>query len=192
MSDLIQPGAGILFMKVGRHAQEDLDDIFVRKSKEIEDCGYTFWGYGGNTCHPETMVQPFAKAFEKRGQTIHLFMEPMNSSHFAEPLIAKEYSADGLKWSTIPREIEVRGSRFALAIKNLKRTKFELPVHQTTVAVGTSMGRRGDLYLKGRVDKACLEVIKQTVIPNEQPLLKHVGLTAELVTPYAVYLKGNR
>jgi hypothetical protein len=192
MTDLIRPRAGILFMKVGTHAQENLDDIFVRKSKEIADCGFTLWGYGGNTCHPETMVQPFAKSFEKRGQTVRLFMEPMNSSHFAEPLVAREYSVDGLKWHPIPPAIQVRGSRFALAIKDLRKTEFALPLQQTFVAVGTSMGRRGDLYVKGRVDKACLEVADRPAAPNEEQPPRTIGLVADIVDPYAVYLKDTR
>jgi hypothetical protein len=192
MNNLMKPGAGILFMKVGRHAQEDLDEIFVRKKEEIKQCGYTLWGYGGNTCHPETMVQPFAKGYEKHGQTVHLFMEPMDSSHFAEPLIAKEYSSDGLKWHPIPAPIEVRGSRYALAVKKLRKVDFELPLHQTVVAVGTSMGRRGDLYVKGRVDKACLEMVDKPIAPNDEQLPHHIGLVAELIGPYAVYVKGRR
>ena len=55
MSDIIRPGVGILFMKVGTHAQETLADI-IAKDQEIEDTGYAMWGYGGNTCHPRTMV----------------------------------------------------------------------------------------------------------------------------------------
>jgi hypothetical protein len=192
MNNLIRPGIAVLYMKVGNHARESLEDIIVRKNKEIADCGYTFWGYGGNTCHPETMVQPFAKSFEKRGETVHLFMEPMNSSHFAEPLVAREYSIDGLKWRPIPSAIEVRGSRFALAIKKLNKADFELPLHQTVVAVGNSSGRRGDLYVKGRVDKACLEIKDDPATPNIEQPSKHIGLTAELVEPFAVYLKEKR
>jgi hypothetical protein len=36
-------------MKVGTHAQESLEDIIARKSKEIDDAGYAMWGYGGKT-----------------------------------------------------------------------------------------------------------------------------------------------
>jgi hypothetical protein len=179
-------------MKVGTHAQESLDEIFARKSKEIADEGYTFWGYGGNTCHPETMVQPFSKAFEKRGQTVQLFMEPMNSSHWAEPITASQFSTDGLNWKPIPPQIEVRGSRFALAINELRKQEFDLPLHQTAVAIGDSMGRPGDLYVKGRVDKACLEVVDRLAVPNEERKPTRSGLIAKLVPPYAVYLKGKR
>src|SRR5690349_10987760 len=101
-------------MKVGTHAQESLADIIARKCKEIEETGYGMWGYGGNTCHPRTMVQPFAESCAAGGAPIYLCMQEMNSRHFAEPLRASEYSVDGSKWEPIPATINVRGSRFAL------------------------------------------------------------------------------
>ena len=51
MASIVKPGTGILFMKVGTHANEPLADIITRKKKEIQDAGCSFWGYGGNTCH---------------------------------------------------------------------------------------------------------------------------------------------
>ena len=41
-----RPGDGILFMKVGVHARESLEDIIERKDKEIRDAGYALRGYG--------------------------------------------------------------------------------------------------------------------------------------------------
>lgn len=93
----LSPGSGVLFMKVGTHAQESLEDIIARKTREIRDAGYAMWGYGGNTCHPRTMVQPFAEIFEERKLPIFLCMHAMNSRHFAEPLRASKYSVDGIK-----------------------------------------------------------------------------------------------
>src|ERR1039458_7897172 len=98
MSGIVEPGAGVLFMMVGTHARESLDDIIARKAKEIEDAGFAMWGYGGNTCHPRTMVQPFAESFKDRGKPIYLCMNAMPSSHIADPVRAQEYSVDGIKW----------------------------------------------------------------------------------------------
>src|SRR3954452_3871184 len=108
-------------MKVGTHAQETLTDIIVRKTKEIEDAGFAMWGYGGNTCHPRTMVQPFAESFVIRNAPIYLCMHEMNSRHSAEPLRANEFSADGFNWQAIPDTINVKGSRFALVLEDLKQ-----------------------------------------------------------------------
>ena len=71
MNEIVRPGSAILFMKVGTHANEGLDDIINRKSREIEETGFAMWGYGGNTCHPSSMVQPFAQTFAGRGKPIH-------------------------------------------------------------------------------------------------------------------------
>ena len=182
----------MLFMKVGTHAQESLADIIARKTREIEQAGVGMWGYGGNTCHPSSMVQPFAESFVARGKPIHLVMEEMESSHFAEPLCAAEYSVDGREWSEIPAAIEVRGSRFALMIRNLRQVKLELPLDQTKVAVGNSLGRLGSRYVVGRVDKACLEVLDAPEQTNEEPKVRPINLVADLVGPYAVFLRNYR
>ncbi|MGA8760922.1 MAG: hypothetical protein WB611_32250 [Stellaceae bacterium] len=192
MNEIIRPGVGILFMKVGTHAQEDLAAIIARKSKEIEDAGFAMWGYGGNTCHPRTMVQPFAEAFCEQGKPIYLCMQEMASSHFAEPLRAGSYSVDGITWQRIPDSINVLGSRFALTIKNLRRQELILPLDRTRVAVGNNRGRIGSRYLQGHVDKACLEVIDTTERSNLAATREvKVNLMAELEPPYAVFLRDH-
>lgn len=194
MNKIIHPGAGLLFMKVGTHAQESLEDIIARKTEEIEKVGYGLWGYGGNTCHPSTMVQPFAERFAENGDPIHLVMEEMNSNHFAEPLCAKEFSADNLAWEEIPEDIQVRGSRFALKIGSLRQVEMELPLEMTRVAVGPTTGRLGSRYIQGRVDKACLEVLQAPELANEpeSQATRPINLVADLLPPYAVFLRGIR
>jgi len=191
MTNIIKPNQGILFMKVGVHAQETLEDIIKRKQQEIEEAGFAFWGYGGNTCHPTTMVQPFAQKFTQQGGRIFLCMQEMNSKHYAEPERAKEYSTDGLKWQEIPPSINVLGSRYALAIKDLHAEQLKLPLDRSVVAVGNSIGRRGNKYIAGRVDKACLSIIDEendSELPDEANTIE-ISLVAELCDPYAVFLK---
>jgi hypothetical protein len=191
VNDVIRPGAGVLYMKVGTHANEPLDAIIARKQAEIDAAGFALWGYGGNTCHPTTMVQPFARDFELRGETIHLVMHPMVSNHFAVTTRAEEMSADGQLWTPVPAPINVRGSRYALAITNLERVEFALPLSHTRVAVGNSRGRRGDEYILGRVDKAVLEVVDEPPdeVAPERPD-EEIGLLAKLVEPFAVFVRA--
>jgi hypothetical protein len=180
-------------MKVGTHAQESLADIIARKTKEIERAGYAMWGYGGNTCHPRTMVQPFAEEVSKRQEPIFLCMQAMESKHWAEPLRAEEYSADGLKWERIPESIDVRGSKFALMIKGLREEEHILPLDQTRVPIGPNRGRLGSRYIQQRVDKACLEVMDQAEQTNDDvPVVARINLVAELVEPYAVFLRDPK
>jgi len=194
MSEIIRPGSGVLFMKVGTHANENLDDIIRRKSKEISDTGYAMWGYGGNTCHPRSMVQSFARSFVERGQPIRLVMEPMQSNHFAEPLAAAEFSVDGLNWQKVPDAIHVLGSRYALTISDLRMEEFDLPLDQTRVPVGPSTGRLGSQYINGRVDKACLEMLSEPVRVNDPQRrnTRAIKLVADLREPFAVFLRNYR
>lgn len=193
MTAIVRPGAAVLFMKVGTHAQEELGDIIARKRKEIAETGYGMWGYGGNTCHPQTMVQPFAEEMAARNEPIVLCMHSMVSNHFAEKLRANEYSVDNISWKPMPPTINVLGSRYALVIKNLREEEHVLPLNQTQVAVGPSRGRLGSRYINGRVDKACLEVTDEPVLVNEpQKALMKIHLIAELAEPYAVFLRDPK
>jgi hypothetical protein len=194
MSDIIRPGAGILFMKVGTHASEPLASIIARKSKEIQETGYAMWGYGGNTCHPRTMVQPFAESCEIRHEPIYLCMQEMNSQHWAEDLVAKEFSTDGEHWEEIPKTIEVRGSRFALVIEDLKQEEMVLPLANAQVAVGLSKGRPASRYIQGQVDKACLEILgaPRPDLKSEDRREIQINLVAKLKSPYAVFLRDHR
>ena len=177
-------GDKILFMKVGTHASESLSDIVARKRLEIEREGFALWGYGGNTCNPTSMVQPFAT---NATGPIVLAMQPMTSNHFAEPIRAEEYSDDGVHWGLVPPGINCVGSRFALVIDSLLEVDDTIDLGTTRVGVGPSLGRAGSAYIQGRVDKACLEVTDQLI---GEPRLMAIGYRANILKPYAVYLRN--
>ena len=191
MSTILRPNGSVLFMKIGIHAQETFEEIIKRMLREIEDAGQSFWGYGGNTCHPTSMVQPFASDRALPDRPIHLVMEKMTSNHFAEPLPADEYSIDGRKWQPVPDGIEVRGSRYALVIDDLKEVDLRLPLGRTRVAVGPSIGRSGRKYVAGRVDKACLDLNEDIAEPISEEESTPIGLVATLKAPYAVFLRNK-
>lgn len=178
-------------MKVGLHAQENIDDIIKRKQREFEETGSIFWGYGGNTCHPLTMVQPFAKEVEENGNEVLIVMQKMNSRHAAPPEIAKQYSDDGVNWQPIPKGIEVRGSRYALVLDNLRTEEFDLNLSELRVGVGPSRGRKADEYLVGQADKGCFLYESQD-LPDaqKQQVVKRIEIVARVKKPYAVLLKN--
>ncbi len=190
MNDSIKK-AGLIFMKVGLHAQESIEDIVKRKQREFEEAGSIFWGYGGNTCHPLTMVQPFAKEVEESGNQVLIVMQKIDSKHAAPPEIAKQYSDDGVNWQPIPKGIEVRGSRYALVLDELRVEEFELDLGELQVGVGPSRGRKADKYLIGQVDKGCFHYKHRELLDshNEQ-VVKHIELVARVKEPYAVLLKN--
>jgi len=162
------PGDNILFMKVGTHASEELSEIIGRKRAEIDAEGFAFWGYGGTTCHPATMVQ-------------------MMSNHFAVPVRAEEYSPDGISWQPVPGGINCKGSRYALLIDSLDEVDDVVDLSRTRVAVGPSRGKIGASYIQGRVDKACLAVTDE---PAGDPDIVEIRLRANLIKPYAVFLRN--
>lgn len=188
MSAILRPGHGLVFMKVGTHARETLPDIIARKRRELDKAGVIFWGYGGNTCHPLTFVQPFAKNHAAAGEDVFLIMEKMDSRHFAEPEVAKDYSDDGVTWHDVPKGVEVRGSRYAMVLGSLEEKEFDVDLTALSVASGASRGRTAFQYLKGRVDKGCFDVLDSGHVP-EPNQTKRISLVARLKAPYAVFLR---
>lgn len=188
--DPMTPGQALLFMKVGIHANENLEDIIVRKQREFREAGSIFWGYGGGTCHPKTMVQPFAKQQVALGREVVLVMEEIESKHYAEPVDAAEYSEDGIDWRPVPNGIHVKGSRYALILEDLQLEKFDLDLRGARVSVGPTRGKFGHQYIKGRVDKGCLEYdpawIQDISMENA---IHSMRMYAKLKSPYAVFLK---
>lgn len=190
MNDAIKQ-SGLLFMKVGLHAQEKIEDIIERKQREFEETGSIFWGYGGNTCHPLSMVQPFAREVEKSGNQVLIVMQKMNSKHAAPPEVAKEYSDDGVNWQPIPQGIEVRGSRFALVLDELRMEEFDLDLGELEVGIGPNRGRKADNYLVGQADKGCfLYKPRELEVPEGERVVKPIGLVARVKAPHAVLLRN--
>jgi len=192
VTDILVPGTGIFFMRVGTHAHEPLEKIVERKTREIERLGYTFWGYGGSTCHPVTIVQPFARDRAAAGKPLYLCMEEMKSErYFGEPLAAAEYSADGRNWQPVPDEIRVLGSRYALPIDGLRLEQHVLPLDRTRVPVGRLSGVSGSRLVAGNVDKACL-VAEPDMAPGAPEHERQISLVANIRAPYALLLRNFR
>lgn len=194
---VLEQGAGLVFMRVGTHAGETIEEIVARKRKEIEDAGQAFWGYGGQNCHPRAIVQPYAESVAAAGNVVRLCLEtvaPEKETYWAEASEAREWSIDGVNFRLLPKGIRVTGSRYAFVITGLRAERFELPLKSARVAVGPSRGRLGARYIDeigGPVDKAVLRVED----PSDQHLEKGdvetilIRYVAELHRPYAVFLK---
>lgn len=189
MSNIIKPGNGLIFMKVGLHAKESIEDIIKRKQDEYAKAGCIFWGYGGNTCFPTSYVQPFVRQHAEQGNPTYLIMHKMNSNHRADPVLANEYSDDGVTWKDIPKGINVTGSRFAMIIGGLNETEFDMNLRDLVVGIGRSEGRRGMDYMRGRVDKGCFEYVESHEHPNPEREVKRIDLYAQLMEPYAVFVR---
>jgi hypothetical protein len=188
MTLLTEPNAGLLFMKVGLHAGESFDRILERKRMEYQRAGVIFWGYGGGTCHPVHVVQPFAKMKLEVGQNVYIVMDEIDSHHTPTKILAEEYSVDGIHWKPIPAGVEVRSSRYALVLGELQEDDLNINLSEYEVAVGPSMGKVASDYIRGRVDKVCLTRRQEDSKTEE---LKTVHHMAKIVNPYAVFLRNH-
>ncbi|MDH7972527.1 hypothetical protein QH494_10065 [Sphingomonas sp. AR_OL41] len=193
---VLEPGAGLVFMRVGTHAGETLEAIVARKLKEIEDIGHAFWGYGGLNCHPRSVVQPYAEEIAASGGVVRLCMEevaPDKETYWAESEAAREWSIDGLNFRPLPPGIRVTGSRYAFLITALRSECFELPLTRARVAAGPSRGRPGAQYVDpvgGRVDKAVLRVEDGEIETAKRGVeALPISYVADLHRPYAVFLR---
>ena len=180
----------IIFMKVGRHAGEDFEAIIERKRREYDAAGMILWGYGGGTLHPIQRVQPFARLKVKEGNRITLVMQEIDSNHPDTEVYATEFSRDGETWEPIPKGIRVTGSRYALVLDEIKAGDLDIDLGEYRVGGGPSAGKIGSEYIKGRVDKGCLERVGA---PNEEGHSKVIRstFTAKLKEPYAVLLRTD-
>jgi hypothetical protein len=188
MSEIFNPNSGLFFMKVGIHAGEPFEHILERKRMEYKKTGMIFWGYGGGTCHPTRIVQPFAKMKIEERDNVYLVMEEIVSHHPPTELVASEYSEDGIRWKPIPSGIIVRGSRYAVVLDELYDGDLDLDLSMYKVAVGSSMGKLASDYVGGRVDKACLTNIGKNQSPSE-PQIKKIRHFAKIKAPYAVFTR---
>jgi hypothetical protein len=179
-----------IFMKVGNHAGEGWEDILTRKRKEIEKAGVSFWGYGGTTCHPINHVQPFARLSIRQQNGIFLVMQPINSNAQPDIVPARQYSADGIIWQPIPKDILVTGSRYALVLDEILPSDLELDLRSFEVGIGPSEGRPAEQYLRARIDKACLAKSNQSRLSVSTTGGRKIGYVAKLKEPYAVLLRG--
>lgn len=180
----------LIFMKVGQHAGEDFESIIERKRKEIKDTGMSFWGYGGPTCHPTRQIQPFAKSVIERNGSIYLCMNKIES--FADPDVipATMYSIDGISYEPIPKGILVTGSRYAIVLDEIVPDETEIELGAYEIGCGVSRGRAASNYIKGHVDKACLEMnVTRLIDPNIVSNKKKISFIARMKDPYAIFVK---
>lgn len=190
MTKIIKPKSGLIFMKVGVHAGEPFEEILGRKRKEIEDTGLSFWGYGGGTCHPSRQVRPFARLKIEEGERIYLVMEQIESHHALTKKIAREYSIDGISWRPIPDKINVRGSKYAIILSEIREGDLDLDLGQYEVGYGSSRGKVAADYIQGRVDKGCIHMkhdFKEGEIKTKD--IKKISHFGEIVDPYAVFVR---
>jgi hypothetical protein len=178
----MEPKGAVILMKAGPHARQTLEEILTDKIEQLESVGQTWWGYGGG-CQPFKTVKPFAEA--SSGPVDVVFLET-KSGPPNEPSPATEFSVDKKKWLPLPSGLTVKGSRYALVLKDLRRVDEDLDLASYKVAVGDHAGKRASDYLFWNVDKGCFRWAERGTV---QPKLAKVAAVAQLAEPWAVFVR---
>ena len=194
------PPDAFIYMKVGPHGGETLDEILIRKNRELEKAGRIFWSYGGDhggPLHPNNQVQPFAQEWTQKQGSVYVLMEPLNSAGSIYGLphgTATKYSVnrDDNEWEAIPEGIQTGLSRArtgisrALVLAEIEPVGRELNLGNFEVGIGPRKGKNATEYITGQSDKGCLVAAGST---SDRPSkLISIGYQARLLDPYAVFL----
>jgi len=99
---MLKPGQGLLYMK-GGHACAGVARRHNCPKDERNRAGGGL-PFGATVAVPAIHKQWFSPLCEvsNSGASIYLCMQPMDASHFAEPIPAEEYSIDGIIWQPDP------------------------------------------------------------------------------------------
>lgn len=176
-------------MKYGVHAGHSVDSIINRKRADFEAHGRIYWGYGGTICHPLKQIQPFTEQAMQDGEKVYLALSRTNSALYNPQTQSSLYSVNGSEWYNVPKDMEIFGSRYAIICRELVRCSFEINTSAYLIGVGINRGKNLSQYLKGRVDKACAFYKGSEHNDEMQTKTVKIDYIAEIVEPYAVFLK---
>jgi hypothetical protein len=101
--------------------------------------------------------------------------------------VADEYSVDGSSWKAIPKGVTVTGSKYALLLGEIEPGDLLLSMSQCKIGVGPKQGNLAQDYLRGRVDKACLETDHNR--PVDPETFTQISVMAKMIEPYAVFIR---
>jgi hypothetical protein len=179
----------IIFMKIGYHCDESLEEIIKRKKREESVSGKIFWGYSGSLCHPLTQVRPFIIEALKRKLKPLVLLSPTPSKYISQPKLMREYSIDRKEWYPLPLGVSIRGEcRYALICKNLRRVNMLIDLNMYKVATGKNKGKPLGEVIKFRVDKACA-FFEHTRTGLSKAKNIEILYIAEITEPFAVFLR---
>ena len=160
-----------IFMKVGPHGGETLDEILDRKNRELKKAGMIFWSYGEKgPLHPTEQVQPFVERWVEKLDYIEVLMEPTKARSQYGPAAgtANSYSARNNKEGreSIPKGI-LTAPPHALMLGEIRRCDLKLDLRDCELGIGDNERTNAAQYLafrgmkeqtgRGRgADKGCL------------------------------------
>ena len=183
----------VIFSVIGTHAGELQQEIFKRKTEDINKVGYTFWLFKSNQAKPD-IVQAFCKKAKKRNRDVFCLFIESSTPNGAKPTkintLAKSYSADNKRWSVLLKGLspvtgEINKSAYALIFNSLKQIDNEVNLWEyadylTEKAIKIRLGNSTLCAVR----KNTSEKTDKMKSPNRK-----IIAIAKLHEPYCVWLK---
>jgi len=176
----------IILSIAGPYAGESEGDIYVRKRKEIEKVGYTFWHHQSRTAKPED-IQTFCGRHDNQDTTIYFVLIASSSGGSGgdtkQSDQAKTFTSDqNGSYTNIPEGIYVEKGRlpYAIVIKSLKLAHGSIDLWEYS--------SWKEEPIKTALGASTLCAIKK---PSQGMIsrIRNVVAYAEIIKPYAVWLK---
>ena len=200
------PKDAFIFMKVGPHGRENLDQIIERKKRELKEEEMTLWSYGKTgPLHPTTQVQPFAEERVEKLEFdyIEVLMEEIEAPprYGAVAGTAKSYSVRNNKkgCKDIPEGVCTGAPEHALVLGEINRCDLELDLRDYVVGIGDKKETPASHYLAFRgmkeqtcrkrgADKGCLvKASSRYGGPDAPKAIVPIKYRARLLCPYSVF-----
>ena len=183
---LIQPHAAIV-MKVGPHSNMTLSDIIESKQQDVLTHGVHYWWYSGVFCQPRP-TQEFCKmAREKYRENPSIILIETKSPYKSNIGYITQYSIDNKVYVPFRAPVQLQGAQFSFVAKDIKHLETFVPA-MYKVYGGKNHGKSLLDHMRFRVNKSFAILNTSQDVSEESSAAINV-LVAELVEPYAIWLK---
>ena len=178
---------------VGSHAGEGLRDIFLRKRREINTAGKTYWLIQSHKAKTEQVQRLCKKARIKNVAVYCLFIEPSQKGG-AKPTLHGEValftSLDNQNWEAIPDGIKVTGkiskNSTALVFDELKVLDVPLSIDLWEYS---EFNTKYPVKMMLGASTVCCERAPSHGMKNRYRKVVGIG---KLLSPYALWLQPNQ
>lgn len=176
---------------MGPYAEESEKEIFRRKTREISDCGFTFWHHQSLGAKPE-MVQKLGSKAKREGEPVYLILiKPASQRSVEGPRKSPQatvYKKGVLEaYSPIPKGIYVEtGTRpYALIIKNLNLAHGAIDLWDYS----DFFKRRAVKTRQGASTICAVKIPSYQLKDKMKSHVRNIVAYAEVIEPFSVWLK---
>lgn len=180
----------IIVMKVGPHSNMSLSEIIKTKQNEELIHGVHYWGYSGVFCQPKKTQEFCRWSLSVSNQAPKLILIETKSSYDSCIGNIKYFSSNGNDYEAFSGPVQLQGAQFAFVARTLKKVD-DFSLDDYIVVGGKNDGKPLPLHLRYRVNKSFARINPGNDIDKkEDAAIQNTVLEAELVYPYAIWLKS--